>query len=410
MTDAWNMTGGNVYVAPAGADPKDPSQWHEFGTLSEIETRYEDGWCTSKLTIVEPVSPPKPKPAKVTPRTIAIKHYDPEVLKLYYGTDVPKFAGINNRGGARKEEKHMGVRKFESSHEGTHLRIEGDRVGRTTAGSGVYMKLRGDGFGWFSKADVPLIAHALFEKSGWPDAVKDGFDSYRARIDGRDGISWPVASDKDANKALTEAIANLAAYNAWHEGAAEREAAEAAKKAEAEEAARKKREHDELRTSPIALEALALYNETSGTKYESWDAVNYGKGADDDTVRYWIAKAEAARAAKPAPKVGDRVRVSAEGVRACGAFAFDGEVDGIVVAEEDCVGDIKVKASTAERPGGVSQYIKPKYVTVLATAEDLAAEKAKAERDANIEKIATVTGDPRRVASYYYDRGLRATA
>lgn len=343
----------------------------------------------------------------------SIKHdlrtFDSEASKLYYAGFV-KFAEIvNNRGGTRKEEKHMGVRKFKSMY-GKSIMVS-DGFGDAT------IEVGGSPAAIIKHADMPLIAHALFEKSGWPDAVKDDVGDWgveAARNDKRWGFK--VVNEREADIALATAIANLAAYNAWAEGTAEREAAEAAKKAEAEAAARKKREHDELRTSAIALEALALYNawyagSTGSSPYESWSAVNAGDGCTDEKVRHWIAKAEAARAAKPAPKVGDRVRVSADaGVLGRPRSFFGGEVEGSVIGVDSYDGVLHIKAPTSEHPLGKKQYVDPKCVTVVATAEDLAAEKAKAERDAGIVDLSCVMGISRRDAEIHYNRGIRATA
>lgn len=421
------MTGGKVYVAPVGADPKDPSRWHQVGTLTEMEMRQDDGWLggghTNTLTTRGPVTLFKPEPVKARMSyefTFNTKPHSLDALSLYYGTDVKPAGIVNNRGGTRKEEKHMGIRKFESSSGDTRLRIDNDRVGRTAGSTGAYVKMfdddGADAYGWFEKADVPLIAHALFEKSGWPGAVKDSVGDWGVGTPSGDtGWGFGVRDERSADKALAEAIANLAAYNAWHEGAAEREAAEAAKEAEAEAA--RKREHDELRTSAIALEALELYNENYAENqcapYASWDDVNSGGGAKDESVRYWIAKAEAARAAKPAPKLGDRVRVPADAKTASGGpVCFGGEVEGVI---ERLAGDnIDIKASTPIYPTGLKQWVDIKYVTVVATAEELAAEKLKAERDAGIAAIQEAA-DPvalvsRYTAEHLYDRGIRAAA
>lgn len=327
---------------------------------------------------------------------------------------------VNNRGEARKEEKHVDVtREFKDEKGGKTLAVEPDLARRTQASGGVHLDISGGGepaYGWFDKVDVPLIAHALFEKSGWPD-VKEYDREVAVRVGPQRASAIKPESQSIADLTLARAIANLAAYNAWVEGAAARLEAEVAAEAarvEAEERRSaenaRKREHDALRTSAIALEALKLYNANCLTSHESWDATQDGHGRPDDRVEYWIAKAEAARAAKPAPKLGDRVRVSAEGVRKSGA-CFGGEVEGVVVSELDGEGDIKIKAPTANYPLGMCQYIEAQYVTVLATAEEVAAEKLKAEREAGIAAIlkaddVILTCDAVRL----YDRGIRATA
>jgi hypothetical protein len=59
-------------------------------------------------------------------------------------------------------------------------------------------------------------------------------------------------------------------------------------------AAEAKKAHDELRTSPIALKALAIYNKQCETDHKSWDATNLGEGAADNIVQDWIREAYAA--------------------------------------------------------------------------------------------------------------------
>jgi hypothetical protein len=59
-----------------------------------------------------------------------------------------------------------------------------------------------------------------------------------------------------------------------------------AKEAEAKQA------HDALRTSPIALKALALYNKSMYASYPRWDDTSEGYGAPDKEVRWWIKQAE----------------------------------------------------------------------------------------------------------------------
>lgn len=65
---------------------------------------------------------------------------------------------------------------------------------------------------------------------------------------------------------------------------------------------RAKQAHDDLRTSPIALKALAYYNSLGGkTSYASWDECEKGQGQSDETVSYWIAETEK-KAAEEAEK------------------------------------------------------------------------------------------------------------
>lgn len=65
----------------------------------------------------------------------------------------------------------------------------------------------------------------------------------------------------------------------------------------AEETAAKKA-HDDLRTSPIALKALALYNRAMIGRgpYKTWDDTNLGKGSPDNVVRAYIRRVEDAEA------------------------------------------------------------------------------------------------------------------
>lgn len=377
--------GGTIWVAPVGTKPSDEG-WRLLGHVSPGSVAFGHG---------------DPLPKSLS-KTITFNHYDPdpELLKLYYGTS----AGINS-GATRKEEKHMAVRKFEGIS-GGRLLVEPDLVNEL---GGIHLDVkdssRTNHWNWFEKADVPLIAHALFEKSGWPKAEKDGDGGeFVTTVEGQVSRRLVVASEFQANYMLATAISALAAYNEWVEGKAEREAAEARKaeeeaKAAAEEA-RKKREHDELRTSPIAMEALALYNRALEVAYidpyATWDAVNLGDGASDAEVKYWIAKAEAARAARPLPKVGDRVRVAA-GAKACGGWTvFSGRsTEGTVIREADGDGDVRVRGDLH----GTIQHVDPKYLTIEAT-----------ERDAEVEKIQKAVGSLMTTAEGLYDAGLRVTA
>jgi hypothetical protein len=61
---------------------------------------------------------------------------------------------------------------------------------------------------------------------------------------------------------------------------------------DAKAAEAKQKAHDDLRTSPIALKALALYNKSMSTSYPRWDDTRGGRGVTDDTVLWGIKEAE----------------------------------------------------------------------------------------------------------------------
>jgi hypothetical protein len=112
-----------------------------------------------------------------------------------------------------------------------------------------------------------------------------------------EGIRWtPIDSDDPYNDINTHIRALVAiklrmeadAKGPTHVIRAETEALAHKKAAAAKKA------HDDLRTSPIALKALALRNKRCTTDHKSWDATNLGEGAADNIVQDWITIAEEA--------------------------------------------------------------------------------------------------------------------
>jgi hypothetical protein len=155
---------------------------------------------------------------------------------------------------------------------------------------------------WVTAEEAPKAAQAILDAAGVEAVIVTGelpevtetSGGNLCEVNGHTCLIDPVYYDK----ALRELLA-VKAYAEARESRREAQLAEVRKDADrllAERDAAKKA-HDELRTSPIALKALTLYNEDyadilRGNNYESWDAVNAGYGAEDDTVRYRIKEAE----------------------------------------------------------------------------------------------------------------------